>query len=140
MADGTETSRGGASSQQPLSDVVKGLMGEPPLLFGIGAGIVLVSILAVTTSIVVVAIVAVIFLAALGTWLVRETRARLASGARTRVSSERAEVDDSANVGGIRTPDTSSSLETDVQADDAKVGKGAIVGGIEIGDSRREGG
>jgi hypothetical protein len=134
MAAGTET------SQQALINVIKELRDQPPLLFGIGAGLVLVGILAVTTSIVVVAIVAVIFLAALGTWLVRETRARVAAGARTDVSAERAEVEESANVGGIRAPNVAESLETKVDADDAKVGKGATVGGIEIGDSRREGG
>jgi hypothetical protein len=136
MADGSET------SQRALIDVIKELRDQPPLLFGIGAGLVLVGILAVTTSFVIVAIVAVIFLAALGTWLVRELRAPVASGGpRTDVSAERAEVDDSANVGGIRTPDAAASAETKVTADDAKVGKGAIVGGIEIGDSRpREGG
>lgn len=135
MAAGTET------SQQALINVIKELRDQPPLLFGIGAGLVLVGILAVTTSIVIVAIVAVIFLAALGTWLVRETRARVASGARTRVRSRGAEIAGTANVGGIRAPDASMSLETDVEAEDAKVAEDAIVGGIEIGDSRRrEGG
>lgn len=136
MADGTET------SQRALIDVIKELRDQPPLLFGIGAGLVLVGILAVTTSFVIVAIVAVIFLAALGTWLVRETRAPVASGgARTRVRSTRAEIASTANVGNIRAPDASMSLETDVEAEDAKIAKDASVGSIEIGDSRpREGG
>lgn len=130
MADGT-------SSQQALIEVIKELRDQPPLLFGIGAGLVLVGILAVTTSIVIVAIVAVIFLAALGTWLVRETRARVAEGGgRTRVRSRGAEIASTANVGGIRAPDASMSLETDVEAEDAKIAKDALVGGIEIGDSR----
>lgn len=138
MTDGTETAPAPESSQQALLEVVKGLRNEPPLLFGIGAGIVLVGILAATTSIAIVAIVAAIFVAALGAWLFRETRARVAAaGAHTHVSSVDAEIDDRANVGGIEAADVAGSYETDVAADRAKIGEGANVGGINIGGSSR---
>lgn len=48
-----------------LVEVVKGLRNDPLLLFGIGAGIVLVAVLAATTSLTLVLIVAAVLLAAL---------------------------------------------------------------------------
>jgi hypothetical protein len=140
MGDATGTAPQAESSQAALIDVIKELRNEPPLLFGIGAGIVLVGILAATTSIAIVVIVAVVFVAALGAWLFRETRARVAPGASTHVSAEKAEVGKRADVGGIRAPDSGGSLETNVEADRARIGEGANVGGIQIGGSSgREG-
>ena len=48
-----------------LGEVVKGLGNDPLLLFGIGAGIVLVAVLAVTSSLALVLIVAGVLLVAL---------------------------------------------------------------------------
>jgi hypothetical protein len=135
MADGTKTAPTAESSQTALIQVVKELRNEPPLLFGIGAGIVLVGILGATTSVAIVAIVAAVFVAALGAWLVRETRARVAAGARTRVSDEDAEIGKRAKVGSIEAPDAAASYETDVNADRARIGEGANVGNIKIGGS-----
>jgi hypothetical protein len=137
MTEMSETAPGAESSQKALLEVVKGLRNEPPLLFGIGAGIVLVGILAATTSVAIVAIVAAIFVAALGAWLFRETRARVAATARTRVSIRKAQVGDRANVGGIEAADGAGSYEANVQADGARIGGSANVGGINIGGSSR---
>lgn len=68
------TSPGADAHQATLTEVVKGLAGEPELLFGIGAGIVLVAVLAATTSVALVAIVAVVLLVALGAWTARRMR------------------------------------------------------------------
>jgi hypothetical protein len=130
MADGEQ------GSQAALVEVVKGLRHHPPLLFGIGAGIVLVGILAATTDPLVVVIVAVVLVAALAAWLVRETRARADGEWRTKADVDRAEIADDANVGGIDSRDGAAAMETDVRARDAKIGKGALVGGISTSRSR----
>lgn len=76
MANGTEPAPApdAETSQPTLLEVVKGLRDHPPLLFGIGAGIVLIGVLAATTSIVLVLIVAAVLVAALTAWLIHETR------------------------------------------------------------------
>jgi hypothetical protein len=140
MTDVGETARSAETSQQPLLVVVKGLLNEPPLLFGIGAGIVLVGILAATTSIVIVAIVAAIFVAALGAWLYRETRAQVAAAAAppravARVNTDDAEIAKRAKVGDIKAAGPMGGLETDVQAQRARIDEDASVGTIDIGGS-----
>jgi len=139
MGDGTETAPAAEESRTPLLEVVKGLRHEPPLLFGIGAGLVLVAILAATTSIAVVAIVAGVLVAALVAWLVRETRTETHRTGRvgTRVRGRKAEIDERADVGHIQAPSAADRLEADVDVKGAKVGKGARVGSIDIGGSRR---
>jgi hypothetical protein len=57
----TGASGSGMPYETTLSDVVKGLYKDPILLFGIGAGILLVAVLAVTTSLAVVLVVAGLF-------------------------------------------------------------------------------
>jgi hypothetical protein len=135
MGEGTEAAPGAESTQGALLEVVKGLRHEPPLLFGIGAGLVLVAILAATTSVAVVAIVAVVLIAALAAWLFRETKARVSARSRTDVRSDDAKIARDALVGGIDTPDD-GDYETKVQADRAEIAEGANVGGIRIGGSR----
>jgi hypothetical protein len=133
MTDGTEAAPDPESSQAALIQVIKELRNEPPLLFGIGAGIVLVAILGATTSIAIVAIVAAVFVAALGAWLVRETRARVRQ--KTNVRAPGVKVGKRANVGGIEAPDSSGNQETNVDAGGADIGDDANVGGISIGGS-----
>jgi hypothetical protein len=132
MTDGTETEPQ-ESSQAALIQVIKELRNQPPLLFGIGAGIVLVGILGATTSVAIVAIVAAVFVAALGAWLVRETRARVRQ--ETNVHAPRVRAGKRANVGSIQAPDGAGNYETNVNAEDAEIGDDAIVGGIRIGGS-----
>jgi predicted aspartyl protease len=144
MTEGTKAAVGAEASQQALLVVVKGLRNEPPLLFGIGAGIVLVGILAATTSLAIVIVVAAVFVAALGAWLFRATRQQVARTARTNVHTPRAKVAEEGNLGGIEVADaadTAGSYETNVEAEGATVGKRANLGGINIGGSnRRDGG
>ena len=139
MPDETEAAPAAEETRTPLLEVVKGLRDQPPLLFGIGAGLVLVAILAATTSIAVVAIVAGVLVAALVAWLVRETRTEtLGTGrVRTRVRGRKAEIDERAGVGHIQAPNAGDRLEADVDVGGAKIGKGARVGSIDIGGSRR---
>jgi hypothetical protein len=77
------TEGSGAASGPPeptlvgvLPDVVKGLRHKPALLFGIGAGVVLVAVLGVTTDVWLVLIVAAVLVLALIAWLVSDTRKR----------------------------------------------------------------
>jgi hypothetical protein len=130
MANGQE------GTQAALVEVVKGLRHHPPLLFGIGAGIVLIGILAATTDALVVGIVAAVLVAALAVWLVRESRARAAGEWRTKADVDGAEIEDRANVGGIDAAGGAGVMETNVRARDAKIGKGALVGGISTSRSR----
>lgn len=138
MGDGTEAAPGAESTQGALLEVVKGLRHEPPLLFGIGAGLVLVAILAATTSIAVVAIVAVVLVAALAAWLVRETKARTADESYVRANTHEAEIADNAEVGSIDDRTGGSGRKrVDLDAGNAKIGKGAVVGRIRTGAPRR---
>ena len=68
------------SSEQSLfgvmPDVVKGLKDKPPLLFGIGAGIILVAVLGATADVLLVLIVAAVLVIALGAWVVSDALKR----------------------------------------------------------------
>ncbi len=136
MGEGTESAAGAESTQGALLEVVKGLRHEPPLLFGIGAGLVLVAILAATTSVAIVAIVAVVLVAALAGWLFRETRARTADERRARASVRGAEIDDDADVAVIEDEGDSGKISAEVKGRKAKIGKGARVGVVTTRRSR----
>jgi hypothetical protein len=136
MTDETDAAGGDASSQHALLEVVKGLRHEPALLFGIGAGLVLIGILAATTSIAIVAIAAVIFLAALGAWLVRETRAQVADERTAHADVRKAEIGEDVDISVIEGAG-SGRMTADVDAKGAKIGKGATIGSINSSGSRR---
>jgi ABC-type nickel/cobalt efflux system permease component RcnA len=63
-----------ATFANALIHVIKGLKGEYPLLFGIGAGIVLVAVLGATGNIAALAIVAAVLVVSLLVWLVWRSR------------------------------------------------------------------
>jgi hypothetical protein len=63
--EAAEPAPGKMPYETALAEVVKGLKNDPLLLFGIGAGIVLVAVLGVTSSLALVLIVAGVLLAAL---------------------------------------------------------------------------
>jgi hypothetical protein len=75
----TEGSGAAPSSSEPslvgvLPDVVRGLRNKPALLFGIGAGVILVAVLGVTTDVWLVLVVAAVFVISLVAWLVSDAR------------------------------------------------------------------
>jgi hypothetical protein len=57
-----------------LTQVIKGLKDQYPLLFGIGAGIVLIGVLGVTGNVTALAIVAAVLVIALVVWLIWAAR------------------------------------------------------------------
>ena len=63
-----------------LPEVVKGLKDKPALLFGIGAGVVLVLVLGITTDLWLVLIVAVVLLLCLAAWVLTDARRRIDAG------------------------------------------------------------
>jgi hypothetical protein len=141
MANGTETAPApdAEPSQPALLEVVKGLRNQPPLLFGIGAGIVLIGVLAATTSIVLVVIVAAVLVAALGAWLLRATRSRTTREGRARVRTNvtRAKITGDAEVGVIENEPERGTAEVDVRAKRAQIGGRAVVGRVGSGRPRR---
>jgi membrane protein implicated in regulation of membrane protease activity len=141
MANGTETAPApdAESSQPALLEVVKGLRNQPPLLFGIGAGIVLIGVLAATTSIVLVVIVAAVLVAALAAWLVRATRSRTTREGRATVKTNvvRAKIKDDAEVAVIEDSRGKGTAEVDVNAKHAEIGGRAVVGRIGGARPRR---
>jgi len=114
-----------------MPEVVKGLRKQPALLFGIGAGIVLVAVLAATTSVWLVLIVAGVLVLALGAWLVNEAGARrrpAVTGIENIVSADKATLGKDAHVGTV--DHAAGSVHQEVNADDAELGEGASVGTI----------
>ena len=63
-----------------LPEVAKGLKDKPALLFGIGAGVVLVLVLGITTDLWLVLIVAGVLLLCLAAWALTDARRRMESG------------------------------------------------------------
>ena len=57
-----------------LLEVIKGLHKEPVLLFGIGAGILVVAVLLFTSSVAIVLIVALLFIAVLAAYVLQRAR------------------------------------------------------------------
>jgi hypothetical protein len=119
-----------------MPDVVKGLKDKPPLLFGIGAGVILVAVLAATADLWLVLIVAAVLVLALGAWLVNdalkrrdEARVRSAGGIRQKVASHGLKNPGKANVGLIERSGT-SSIEQDIDVTDAEIAAGSNVGVI----------
>ena len=60
-----------------LPEVAKGLKDKPALLFGIGAGVVLVLVLGITTDLWLVLIVAGVLLLCLAAWVLTDARRRM---------------------------------------------------------------
>lgn len=140
MPNGTESAPAPeAEAEQPaLLGVVKGLRDQPPLLFGIGAGLVLIAVLAATTSIVLVLIVSGVLVAALVAWLVYEARTGSGGGgrARARADARRARIRGEAEVAVIEDEGTPGTREVDVDARGAEIGGRASVGRISSGRTR----
>ena len=136
MADGT----GGASPPTQslfgvLAEVVKGLRKQPALLFGIGAGIVLVAVLAATTSVWLVLIVAAVLVLALGAWVVNEARNRRGSeaGINNIVDGKRSKIRRS-DVGIVDS--VTGSVDQKVDVEDGDISD-SIVGRVGPGSSER---
>lgn len=110
-----------------LPEVVKGLRHDPALLFGIGAGVVLVAALAATTSLWLVLVVAAVLVLALVAWLVREAaKERAQPGVRNRVRASRSHIG-RADVGVVQ---GSGSVDQDIDATGATIADGASVGKV----------
>ncbi len=91
-----------------MREVVIGLRHEYPLLFGIGAGLVLVLVLGVTGNTVALVVVAVVLLAALATWIVWKAMTRKHPGTAVRRSKL-----EGSKVGNVR--GAGSAAETTVE-------------------------
>jgi hypothetical protein len=132
----------GAKGAQPslfgvLPDVVKGLLHKPPLLFGIGIGIVLVAVLGVTTNVVIVVIVAAALLLCLLAWVFTDAHARRQNVVKNRVRAQGATIKDSN--AGVQTGTGAGSTVNDVDITDADV-QGSNLGvsyGPQPGRKRR---
>jgi membrane protein implicated in regulation of membrane protease activity len=132
------------SSEQSLfgvmPDVVKGLKDKPPLLFGIGAGVILVAVLGATADVWLVLIVAAVLVLALGAWLVNdalkrrdEARAQATAGRRQELVTPRLKTGEKANVGVIEMPGE-TSVEQVIDLTDAEIGAGSSVGVVRESD------
>lgn len=110
-----------------LPEVVKGLRHDPALLFGIGAGVVIVAALAATTSVWLVLVVATVLVLALAAWLVREAaKERAQPGVRNRVRASHSHIG-SAEVSVV---EGGGSVDLDVDATGATIADGATVGKV----------
>jgi HAMP domain-containing protein len=134
MADRTESSAPPAQSLfGVMPDVVKGLRKQPALLFGIGASIVLVAVLAATTSVWLVLIVAAVLVLALGAWLVNEAGVRRRRAVENVVSAKRARIGKRAKVGTV--DEVPGGVSQDVNVEGAQIGEGSSVGTVGSGSS-----
>lgn len=122
---GNAPAAGGPSLVGVMPEVVKGLKDRPALLFGIGAGIVLVVVLGLTTNLWLVLVVAAVLVLSLGAWLVTEARRQTAEAdIRNVATATRAKVKDS-DVGVVAADAGSVSNTTDVS--------GAEISGSNVG-------
>jgi hypothetical protein len=129
----------GSSDQSLLGvmpEVVKGLKDKPPLLFGIGAGVILVAVLGATADVWLVLIVAAVLVIALGAWLVSdalkrrdEARVRVDGGRRQKMAGRRLKTGENANVGLIESSGA-GAVDQDLDVRDAEIGAGSNVGVI----------
>src|SRR5262245_25171765 len=136
---GATSGASGPSLVGVLPDVVKGLKDKPPLLFGIGAGVILVAVLGATADVWLVLIVAAVLVLALGAWLVSdalkrrdEARVRATGGRRQKVTTGKVEQGENSEVAVIETSGT-SSVEQDIDTGDIKIGSGSSFGVIREG-------
>jgi hypothetical protein len=135
MADRTEPSTPPAQSLfGVLPDVVKGLRNQPALLFGIGAGIVLVAVLAATTSVWLVLIVAGVLVLALGSWLVNEAGVRRRRAIENVVSAREATIGKRAKVGTV--DPVPGGVSQEVNVENAEIGEGSSVGTVGSGGAQ----
>jgi hypothetical protein len=151
MAEGSGTpasseSSGSAGSSEKslvglMPDVVKGLMDKPPLLFGIGAGVILVVVLGATADVWLVLIVAAVLVLALGAWLVIEARrlrneaARTAAGGvRQTIHSEDVETAKGATAANVRSR-APTAVEQDLDLKKTKLGEGSSLASVDFGAS-----
>ncbi len=123
-----------------MPEVVKGLKNKPALLFGIGAGVILVAVLGATADVWLVLIVAAVLVAALGAWLVGdalkrrdEARVRAAGGTRQKLVSAGLKTGEKTNVGLIESSGT-SSIDQDIDVTNAEIGAGSNVGVVRESD------
>jgi hypothetical protein len=123
-----------------LPDVVSGLRDKPALLFGIGAGVILVIVLGVTTDLWLVLIVAAVLVLALLVWMLSDARERRAAaraaprepgGVKNVTHGPRATIRDEAEVGNVEAG--AGSIENVTNVEGADVGAGARVGNVRTG-------
>jgi hypothetical protein len=137
----SESSGSAGSPEQSLvgvmPDVVKGLKDKPPLLFGIGAGVILVVVLGATADVWLVLIVAGVLVLALGAWLVNDAQklraeARSPGGIHQEIVSDDVETGKDAKVADI-TSSSQTSVDQKLDFKKTKVGEGSSFGGIHVG-------
>ena len=138
----SESSGSAGSPEQSLvgvmPDVVKGLKDKPPLLFGIGAGVILVVVLGATADVWLVLIVAAVLVLALGAWLVNDARrlrneaARQAAGGRRQtIRSEDVKTGKKAEVAVVDAAGA-SSVDQDLDFKTTTIGDGSSFGVIRV--------
>jgi hypothetical protein len=135
---------GATPSSQPslvgvLPDVVKGLKDKPPLLFGIGAGVILVAVLGATADVWLVLIVAAVLVIALGAWLLSDARRRrdealARADVRNITTTKDAKIKADADVGVVEAGSSSVENVTDVSGAEITGGR---VGVVTEGSRRR---
>jgi len=141
----SESSGSAGSPQQSLvgvmPDVVKGLKDKPPLLFGIGAGVILVVVLGATADVWLVLIVAAVLVLALGAWLVNDAR-RLRAEAASRpppgsvsqvIVSDDVETGKNSKVADVERP-SQASVDQKLDFKKTKIGEGSTFGSVHVSD------
>jgi hypothetical protein len=134
---GTDAPVRGMPYEAALLEVIKGLHRDPILLFGIGGGILLVAVLAVTTSLAIVLVVAGLFVVVLGAHMLQEAR-RVSRGEKTRGENIRVRL----NRSKIRSSDVGNADSTGGSTNiDVRIGRTEVTGsriGNVGGSSRRK--
>jgi hypothetical protein len=124
-----------------MPEVVKGLKDKPPLLFGIGAGVILVVVLGVTADVWLVLIVAAVLVLALGAWLVVEARRLRAEaggngGVNSTIRGKKWKVGKGGKVRNVRSG--GKPVTESVTIDELEVGDNAEVLNIDAGGGHEE--
>jgi HAMP domain-containing protein len=104
---------------EALIQVIKGLKDQYPLLFGIGAGIILLGVLAATGNTTALAIVAAVLVISLAVWLFWAARVQQRAGARHAVTAKRVRLRRSA-IGTEEGPVSGGGHVVDVEDVDAE--------------------
>ena len=121
-----------------MPDVVKGLKDKPPLLFGIGAGVILVVVLGATADVWLVLIVAAVLVLALGAWVFSDARKRRdeavgGGGTRQRIRSKKIKTRKGSEAVVVKSP--GGPVDQDVKADEVEVGEEGSFAVVDVGSA-----
>jgi hypothetical protein len=112
-----------------LPEVARGLKDRPALLFGIGAGIVLVLVLGITTDLWLVLVVAGVLLVCLAAWALTDARRRIEGGEGIRnVARAKGATVTKSDVGVVDTEAASVDNVTDVRGAEITDSNVGVVG------------